>query len=372
LNAIGARLYLMSSRGGTRQELRLSRGELVVDDPSGFGAKLIPAGKSLKLGSEVFDRAAATKPNPIPEKWRGLIGEYGEDHNILYILEKDGKLQALIEWVFLYPLEEAGEDVYKFPNFGLYHGDKIVFRRDGTGRGIEANAASVLFARRNLKGENSTYKLDGVGSVEKLRGDALKATPPLEKNAVAKAPDLVDLTTLDPSIKLDIRYASDDNFLGAPLYTSARAFLQRPAAEALVRAHQKLKDAGYGLLIHDAYRPWHVTKIFRDATPAQFHHFVADPNQGSRHNRGCAVDLTLYDRGTGKAIPMVSGYDEFSDRAFPHYLGGTSLQRYHRDLLRRTMEAERFAVYEFEWWHFDYHAWRQYPILNDAFEKLAK
>jgi D-alanyl-D-alanine dipeptidase len=134
--------------------------------------------------------------------------------------------------------------------------------------------------------------------------------------------------------------------------------------------HKDLAKDGYGLLIHDAYRPWHVTKMFRDATPGKFHHFVADPLQGSRHNRGCAVDLTLYDLKTGKVIEMPGGYDEMTDRSYPDYLGGTSLQRRHRDRLRSAMEKHGFKVYEAEWWHFDFHDWRSYPILNSRFEEL--
>ena len=127
----------------------------------------------------------------------------------------------------------------------------------------------------------------------------------------------------------------------------------------------------YGLLIHDAYRPWYVTKIFWDATPQEGKIFVADPAQGSRHNRGCAVDLTLYDLATGKPIEMPGTYDEMSPRSYPDYPGGTSLQRWHRDLLRRAMESEGFTVYEAEWWHFDYKDWKEYPILNVPFEKLG-
>jgi len=127
--------------------------------------------------------------------------------------------------------------------------------------------------------------------------------------------DLVELTRLDPTIKLDIRYATSRNFLGTPLYSQARAFLQRPAAEAVLRVQRALAEEGYGLLVHDAYRPWYVTKIFWDATPADKHNFVADPATGSRHNRGCAVDLTLYDLKTGRAAEMPSLYDEMSERA---------------------------------------------------------
>ncbi len=197
----------------------------------------------------------------------------------------------------------------------------------------------------------------------------MASAPPAEHGDF-RQPDLVELVHLDPTIKLDIRYAGTNNFMSTPFYTQARAFLQRPAAEALVRAHRKLKALGYGLLIHDAYRPWFVTKMFWDGTPTDKHEFVADPSQGSRHNRGCAVDLTLYDLATGKAIQMTGGYDEMSTRSYPDYLGGTSNQRWHRDLLRRIMEEEGFRVYDFEWWHFDYKDWAKYPILNKRFEAL--
>jgi D-alanyl-D-alanine dipeptidase len=182
----------------------------------------------------------------------------------------------------------------------------------------------------------------------------------------------VDVTCVDATLKLDIRCATANNFLGAPVYASARAFLQRPAAESLVRAHRKLAGQGYGLLLHDAYRPWYVTKIFWEATPENPKIFVANPSRGSRHNRGCAVDLTLYNRQTGAPVPMVSGYDEMTNRAYAYYPGGTSRQRYHRDLLRRTLEAEGFSVYPAEWWHFDYKDWGKYPILNLTFDKLGK
>src|SRR5262249_48202264 len=174
--------------------------------------------------------------------------------------------------------------------------------------------------------------------IAELRREALAAKPPEPKGEFLK-PDLVDLTTLDDTLKLDVRYATTNNFLGTPFYTKAMAYLQRPAAEALLRVHRKLADEGYGLLIHDGYRPAHGTRMFWDATPAENHVFVANPDDGSRHNRGCAVDLTLYDRKTGKAVSMTGGYDEMSDRSYPDYLGGTSQQRWHRDLLRRAMES---------------------------------
>jgi D-alanyl-D-alanine dipeptidase len=214
------------------------------------------------------------------------------------------------------------------------------------------------------------FHIEPVTPVAELLPLALAASPPQEKGEF-RGSDLLELSKLDSGIKLDIRYATSHNFLGTPLYSQARAFLQRPAAEALVRVQRSLAADGYGLLVHDAYRPWYVTKLFWDATPADKHNFVADPAKGSRHNRGCAVDLTLYDLGTGRAVEMPSLYDEMSERAYPTYAGGGDAQRALRDLLRQRMEAEGFAVYEFEWWHFDYRDWQAYAIQNLRFEAIG-
>ena len=193
--------------------------------------------------------------------------------------------------------------------------------------------------------------------------------PPTEQGPFRKV-DLVEVVALDPSIKLDVRYATSDNFMGRVLYTQARVFLQRPAAEALVRAHRRVREHGYGLLLFDGYRPWRVTKLMWDSTPPEKRDFVADPAKGSKHNRGCAVDLSLYDLAQGREVEMPSAYDEFSPRAAPGYQGGTPDQRARRDLLRRAMEAEGFSVEPNEWWHFNCRDWRSYPILDVPFEEL--
>jgi serine beta-lactamase-like protein LACTB len=370
LTDCNGRLFALPGRGGARSEVRAIDDDLIIDDALDYGPRIRIDGDKLRIRNDVYERAEVPKPDPPPVKWFGLIGEYGWDHDILYILERDGKLNALIEWFALYPLTEESPDVYKFPDFGLYHDEKIVFHRDANGRATQAAAAGITFERRHIDGEDGrTFRIRPERPIDQLRKEALAATPPPNRGEMNK-PDLVDLAALDPAIKLDIRYATANNFLGTPLYTSARAFMQRPAAEAVARANRELAKQGYGLLIHDAYRPWYVTKIFWDATPARNHIFVADPATGSRHNRGCAVDLTLYDRSTGEVIPMVGGYDEFSDRSYPEYLGGTSRQRWHRELLRRTMEAQGFTVYEAEWWHFDYKDWKKYPTSNLSFEEI--
>jgi D-alanyl-D-alanine dipeptidase len=197
--------------------------------------------------------------------------------------------------------------------------------------------------------------------------------PPRERGDF-RAADLVELTRLDPSIRLEIRYANTNNFLGHPVYKQARAFLQRPAAEALVHANEALRPLGYGLLVFDGYRPWAVTKMFWDAATPQQRQigFVANPKEGSKHNRGCAVDLTLCELASGKEVAMPSVYDEFSDRAFPNYQGGSAEARRTRDLLRSTMEAQHFTVWPSEWWHFDYQDWPKYKILNIPFEAMGR
>ena len=217
---------------------------------------------------------------------------------------------------------------------------------------------------------DSTFRIVPLRPVEELRREALTRTPPPQADSLRR-PDLVDVASLDPAIRLDIRYATTNIFMSAPMYSSARAFLQRPAAEALLRAHRALLARGYGVLVHDAYRPWYVTWMFWEATAEQYHNFVANPARGSKHNRGCAIDMSIYDLRTGLPVGMPSTYDEFSERASPNYPGGTQEQRALRDMLRGIMEAEGFTVDAGEWWHFDYRDWAMYPVMNEPFESIV-
>ena len=192
--------------------------------------------------------------------------------------------------------------------------------------------------------------------------------PPKENNK--REAHLVELTSLDKTIKLDIRYATSNNFVGRPVYPEARAFLQKPAAKGVVEVHQKLKERGLGIVIFDGYRPWSITKLFWDVVAEDQRKFVADPAKGSKHNRGCAVDLSVFDLKTGELIDMPSGYDEFTERASPTYAGGTDKQRANRDMLRKLMEDVGFTVNPNEWWHFDYKNWQDYAIYDIAFSEV--
>jgi D-alanyl-D-alanine dipeptidase len=309
------------------------------------------------------------KPADIPSAWKPLIGEYGPEQASFIVLEKSGHLVLHKNDGTEINLQRAPGGTFtltKPPGAPL----PVYFGGELKGRAVSISLGDLTFPRRALgPEEGQVFRIQLSSSIEDLRQEALAALPPHEEGQF-RDPDLVDLSSLDLSVHLDIRYATANDFLGTPVYTQARAFLQRPAADALLRALLRLKPFGYALLIHDAYRPWYVTKIFWDATPPEGKIFVADPAQGSRHNRGCAVDLTLYELKTGKPIEMPGTYDEMSPRSFPDYPGGTSLQRWHRDLLRWAMESEGFNVYEHEWWHFDFKDWHEYPILNVPFEKL--
>ncbi len=194
--------------------------------------------------------------------------------------------------------------------------------------------------------------------------------PPKEVNK--RDADLIELTKLNKTIKLDIRYATVNNFVGRAVYPEARAFLQRPAADAIVRVHKLLKKDGLGIVIFDAYRPWSITKLFWEVVPESKRIYVANPESGSKHNRGCAVDLSIFDLKTGKLIPMPSDFDEFTSRASPEYTGGTDAERANRDILRQLMESQGFTVNKNEWWHFDFNSWQEYAIYDISFSDAAR
>lgn len=298
--------------------------------------------------------AQTAKPLPAPARWRPLIGEYVLDNETVIVLENEGKLYGLFKRSELVPLQEDS------------------FSRDSRGKVAQLKVGDVVYKRRPLGPEEGAtqLKVQPLRPVPTLIKEARDAEPPQETGDFLPS-DLVELRKLDPTIKLDIRYATTNNLFGTVFYSQPRAFLQSAPAEALVRINRKLKASGYGLLVHDGYRPWYVTKVFWDATPDDKKLFVADPAKGSRHNRGAAVDLSLYDLKTGKPVEMVSTYDETTDRAHPDYPGGTSLQRWHRNLLRAAMEADGFTVFEAEWWHFDYKGWERYRIGNELFERIG-
>jgi D-alanyl-D-alanine dipeptidase len=309
-----------------------------------------------------LEQPNAPKPAPASSQVMELVGEYESAAGAhLYVLERDGHLWTIIDRGQARRWSEAGPR-------------PIAVRFEGgfaTGRvGGLLFPDGVSYTRLQVGPEGGgQLRITPVRSVAEALQESLAAVPPQETGAFLPS-DLVELVKLDPTITLEIRYATTNNFVGAVFYAQARAFLQRPAAEAVVRVQHALKPLGYGLRIHDGYRPWYVTRTFWEVTPPDKKWLVANPAQGSKHNRGAAVDLTLFDLKTGSVIEMPSTYDESTPRAYAFYPGGTGLQRWHRALLRRLMEAEGFTVNPEEWWHFDYKDWKSYSIGNVPFEQI--
>jgi D-alanyl-D-alanine dipeptidase len=302
-----------------------------------------------------------------PDSFAALVADFAGGADTLSLLERDGSLRLLRWRGAEVDLERVSDTV-----FFTGTGDtvRLALRPRGTGAADSLVWRGRSFARLAwAPTAGAVFRIEPLRPPEELLAEALAASPPTEAGEFLDT-DLVELVALDPTLRLDVRYATTENFMGEVFYSQARAFLQRPAAEALVRAHRWLAGRGYGLLIHDGYRPWYVTKMFWDATPTHLREFVADPARGSRHNRGCAVDLTLFELATGRAVEMPSGYDEFSPRAYADYPGGTSRRRAHRALLRQAMEAQGFTANPSEWWHFDYGDWRRYRLANRRFEDL--
>jgi D-alanyl-D-alanine dipeptidase len=310
-----------------------------------------------------------SKPADAKKELKELVGIYRNgDKREIILLEWVQSLHVHVGGMFFGVLEPQQVDKWKLRMRRNWEMD-VAVERDASGKVVALNCSNEDFGRYVRADAGSDpkgfYHVTPAKPIEMLRAEALVAKPPSETGPFQKT-ELRELTSLDPGFHLDIRYASTNNFLSTAVYEhgGAYAYLQKPAAEALLRVLRKLKPLGYGLLIHDAYRPWYVTKIFWDATPVEGHTFVADPQKGSKHNRGCAVDLTMYDLATSDPVEMPGMYDEMSERSFPEFPGGTWLQRWNRDLLKKAMESEGFAVDAHEWWHFDYKDWKKYPILN--------
>lgn len=187
----------------------------------------------------------------------------------------------------------------------------------------------------------------------------------IQQNA---AKQLIDLEKFIPGIVLDIRYATANNFTGEQIYNLSKAYARKPVAEALKKAQAELKLKGYGIKIYDAYRPYAATvkfyEVYKDTT------FVASPYKGSRHNRGCAIDMSLIDLATGKELKMPTGYDAFVREARPTYPVKDEVVKKNRDLLISTMTKYGFRVNSAEWWHFDFKGWSAFEVMDIAFEEL--
>jgi D-alanyl-D-alanine dipeptidase len=179
---------------------------------------------------------------------------------------------------------------------------------------------------------------------------------------------LVEIKKYIPEISLDIRYATTNNFTHKRMYQQAGAFARLPVVLALKEVEADLKAKGLGLKIYDAYRPYAVTVKFYEVTTDT--NYVADPRKGSKHNRGCAIDLSLIDLKTGKELDMPTGFDSFSRKAGANYQNLPKQQIANREILKSAMEAHGFKELSSEWWHFDFNGWASYPLLDVPFSDI--
>eukprot|EP00698_Gefionella_okellyi_P005435 TRINITY_DN14980_c0_g1_i1.p1 TRINITY_DN14980_c0_g1~~TRINITY_DN14980_c0_g1_i1.p1 ORF type:complete len:196 (-),score=26.59 TRINITY_DN14980_c0_g1_i1:244-831(-) len=183
------------------------------------------------------------------------------------------------------------------------------------------------------------------------------------------ASSFVTVSEIHKSIVSDIRYATYNNFTGKVLYPRSGCFVRRELAASLVRVQDELNKLGYGLKIWDAYRPLHVQRLLWTVCPDD--NYVANPDQGSRHNRGCALDVTLISLQTGEELEMPTPFDEFTSRAHRGQHDGVSeLAQQNSALLERIMCANDFEGLPTEWWHFDHRAWKQCPIADVSFDEI--
>jgi D-alanyl-D-alanine dipeptidase len=181
---------------------------------------------------------------------------------------------------------------------------------------------------------------------------------------------LLDLRQTVPGIVLDIRYATDDNFTHRSVYPAARAFARLRVARALADVQAELEGMGMGLKVFDAYRPYQQTLLFWDIIHDTA--YVASPSTGSRHNRGCAVDVSLVNRKTGIELQMPTPFDSFSPAASPGFVDVPAEAKRNRQLLIDIMSKHGFTVYPSEWWHFDFRGWKNYGLMDISFEELDR
>ena len=216
-------------------------------------------------------------------------------------------------------------------------------------------AAGSLNAQENKR---NPYHLNIISGREAyirlIRADSLKR--------------LLDIRKEVPGIVLDIRYATSNNFTHKKVYTSARAFARLKVVRSLAGVENELSKRGLGLKVFDAYRPYTATLLFWDIIHDTA--YVASPATGSRHNRGCAVDVSLVDLKTGKELQMPTPFDDFTPKAGSAYREIPQTAKLNRQQLISIMSAWGFTVYPSEWWHFDFNGWKDYELMDLSFEDL--
>ena len=319
--------------------------------------------------------APAFEPKDCPKDLKYILGMYYGNGEMFLLRENNGEVELVYrfgqkDYTFagsnVYPLYKEHFDSYTINESGpLNHLDAAVrIERSREGYGVSCSVGGNRYSRRFFAGENGRpFRFAPVSDWQALKTAADAAVMPAQLGAGQQA-QLVDLAQAVPGLKFDLRYAQADNCFGQALTDDQRAFLDADAAQALAQAQQYLKPYGYGILVWEAYRPWSVSKLAYDALPADKKSMLPAPEAGFSHNTGRSIDVSLYLLATGENAGMISGFDEPSVRQYASFAGGTTLERYRRDLLRRAMQMAGFTASETEWWHFDYGDIKGFAHLN--------
>ena len=324
----------------------------------------------------------AAVPQDVPKDVKYILGFYYGNGEQILIREQQGRLELLyrvfpedqcFDLANIYPLRKNHFDSYTMRESGPMSNTEaaVHFDRDADGYGVNCRVGGHSYRRLHFGQETGekaeAFRFPERTDWETIRKQAAEAVEPVGLTMGRQAA-LVDLQKV-PGLKLLSIYAQADNCFGQPLYNSPKLLLAQEAAQALGRVHQRLAEYGYGIMVWDAYRPWSVSMLAHLALPENGKQMLEDPlTEGSIHNTGMAVDVTLYDLATGEPVEMISGLDEPSLRQRFSYPGGTERQRYLRGLLRSTMELEGFQGIEMEWWHFNYVTEQVYACLNIPLE----
>lgn len=319
--------------------------------------------------------ALAFEPKDCPKDLKYILGMYYGNGEMFLLRENNGEVELVYrfgqnDYTFagsnVYPLYKEHFDSYTINESGpLNHLDAAVrIERSREGYGVSCSVGGNRYSRRFFAGENGRpFRFAPVSDWQALKTAADAAVMPAQLGAGQQA-QLVDLAQAVSGLKFDLRYAQADNCFGQALTDDQRAFLDANAAQALAQAQQYLKPYGYGILVWEAYRPWSVSKLAYDALPADKKSMLPAPEAGFSHNTGRSIDVSLYLLATGENAGMISGFDEPSVRQYASFAGGTTLERYRRDLLRSVMQMAGFTASETEWWHFDYGDIKGFAHLN--------
>lgn len=319
--------------------------------------------------------APAFEPKDCPKDLKYILGMYYGNGEMFLLRENNGEVELVYrfgqnDYTFagsnVYPLYKEHFDSYTINESGpLNHLDAAVrIERSREGYGVSCSVGGNRYSRRFFAGENGRpFRFAPASDWLALKTAADAAVMPAQLGTGHQA-QLVDLAQAVPGLKFDLRYAQADNCFGQALTDDQRAFLDADAAQALAQAQQYLKPYGYGILVWEAYRPWSVSKLAYDALPADKKSMLPAPEAGFSHNTGRSIDVSLYLLATGENAGMISGFDEPSVRQYASFAGGTTLERYRRDLLRSAMQMAGFTASETEWWHFDYGDIKGFAHLN--------